>query len=307
MRNGWLTVGLMVALAALPGCGQAEKPGAQQTFATAEDAVVALVDAARANDRAQLLAILGPDGETLLSSGDDVADQQTREVFLAAYLEQAHLTAEGDRTILNVGREEWPLPIPLVTDGTTWRFDTAAGLEEVLFRRIGRNELTAMNLCRTFVDAQKEYASKGRDGKSEGVYAQKFASDPGTHDGLYWPSDDPDDMSPLGELAAEAASEGYSASSGTPTPFHGYYFRILKGRGASAPGGAKDYVVGDEMRDGFALIAYPAAYQSSGVMTFMVDDTGTTYQKDLGPDTATLATAISVFDPDSSWEKAEPD
>lgn len=307
MRYGYLTFSVIVGLAVLPGCGKKEDPNAQKTFTTPEDAVVAFVDAARANDRAQLDGILGPDGKKILSSGDDVADQQSLEVFLTAYGERAQLVPEDNRTILNVGQEEWPFPVPLVKDGPNWRFDTAAGLEEVLFRRIGRNELSTMNLCKTYVDAQKEYASNGHDGISKGAYAQKFASSTGKHDGLYWPSANPDDTSPLGDLAAQAASEGYPQSGGKPTPFHGYYFRILTRRGASAPGGAKDYVAKGEMRDGFALIAYPAEYKNSGVMTFMVDDTGTIFQKDLGPDTTKLAAAITVFDPDSSWEQPESD
>jgi hypothetical protein len=162
-----------------------------------------------------------------------------------------------------------------------------------------------MQLCKAYVEAQREYASKGRDGKAKGIYARKFASSTGKHDGLYWSSDDPNDKSPLGDLAAQAAGDGYTKSEGKPTPFYGYYFRILTGRGASAPGGAQSYLVNGEMQKGFAMIAYPAEYKNSGVMTFIIDDKGTTYQKDLGTETAKVAAEIKVFDPDSSWEKAE--
>jgi hypothetical protein len=297
--------GLIVALGLVFGCAKKESSPAQMTFTSPEDAVVALVDALKANDNAQLTHILGPDGGKILSSGDEVADKQAREVFLTAYAEKAELSTEGDHTILSIGAEEWPVPIPLVKDGSNWRFDTAAGLREVLFRRIGNNELSTMQLCKAYVEAQKEYASRGHDGKARGIYAQKFASSAGKHDGLYWKSDDLIEVSPLGDLAAQASSDGYTKSEGKPTPFYGYYFRILTGRGASAPGGAQSYLVNGELQKGFALIAYPAEYKNSGVMTFIVDDKGTTYQKDLGTETAKVASEINVFDPDSSWEKAE--
>jgi len=305
MRFIYPIFGLIVTIGLVFGCTKKESSPAQTTFTSPEDAVVALVDALKANDSAQLTNILGPDSRKILSSGDDIADKQAREVFLAAYAEKAQLGTEGDHTILSIGAEEWPVPIPLIKDGTSWRFDTAAGMQEVLFRRIGNNELTTLQLCRTYVDAQKEYASIGHDGKARGIYARKFASSPGKQDGLYWKSDDPNGKSPLGDLAAQAASDGYSKSEGKPAPFYGYYFRILTRRGSSAPGGTLDYMVNGEMQKGFALIAYPAEYKNSGVMTFIVDDKGTTYQKDLGPETAKVASEMDVFDPDSSWEKAE--
>jgi hypothetical protein len=305
MRYGYQILSLILSLAILPGCAKKEATPSQKTFATPEDAVVGFVDALKAHDRAQLDAILGPEGKKILSSGDDNADQQAREVFLIAYAENAQLTEKDGRTILNIGSEEWPFPIPLVKDGNNWKFDTAAGLDEVLYRRIGNNEISTIDLCRAYVNAQKEYASKGHDGKSRGIYAQKFLSSPDKHDGLFWKSDNPNDMSPFGDLAAQAASEGYVKSKDKPTPFHGYYFRILTGRGASAQGGARSYLVNDEMRNGFAMLAYPAEYKNSGVMTFIVDDQGTIFQKDLGADTTKLATEINTFDPDSSWEKSE--
>jgi len=299
------TIGLIMVLGIAFGCAKKESQQTQKTFKSPEDAVVALVDALKASDAAQLSQILGPDSAKILSSGDDVADKQAREVFLTAYAEKAELSTEGDHTILSIGAEEWPVPIPLVKDGSNWRFDTAAGLQEVLFRRIGNNELTTMQLCKAYVNAQKEYASKGHDGKAKGIYAQKFASSAGKHDGLFWKSDDPNDESPLGDLAAQAAGDGYAKSGDKPIPFYGYYFHILTGRGASAPGGALDFLTNGEMRKGFAMIAYPAEYKNSGVMTFIVDDKGETYQKDLGTETAKVAAGITVFDPDSSWEKAE--
>jgi hypothetical protein len=304
MRFVCLTFSLIAALGTLSGCGKKESTTAQKTFSAPEDAVVALVDAVKANDSMQLIGILGPDARKIMSSGDEVADQQARELFLTAYLEKAELSTEGDRSILSIGAEEWPLPIPLVKEGSSWRFDTAAGLEEVLFRRIGNNELRTMELCKAYVEAQREYASKGHDGKAKGLYAQKFASSTGKHDGLFWKSEDPNDRSPFGDLAAQAASEGYQKSENAPSPFHGYFFRILTGQGASAPGGARSYMVKGEMRDGFALIAYPAEYKNSGVMTFIINGDGTIYQKDLGTDTPKFAMEINVFDPDSSWEKA---
>jgi hypothetical protein len=305
MRFIYPTFGVIVAIGLVVGCAKKDSSPAQRTFASPEDAVVALVDALKANDTAQLTQILGPDSRKILSSGDDIADKQAREVFLTAYAEKAALSTEGDHTILSIGAEEWPVPIPLLKNGNNWLFDTAAGMQEVLFRRIGNNELTTMQLCKTYVDAQKEYASKGHDGKSKGIYAQRFTSSAGKHDGLYWKSDDPNDKSPFGDLAAQAASDGYSKPDDKPIPFYGYYFRILTGRGGSAPGGTLDYLVNGEMQKGFAMIAYPAEYKNSGVMTFMVDDKGTIYQKDLGTESAKAAAEINEFDPDSSWAKAE--
>jgi hypothetical protein len=305
MRFIYRTFSFIVALGIVFGCAKKEATTTQRSFTSPEDAVVALVDALKANDATQLASILGPDSKKILSSGDDVADKQAREVFLTAYAEKAELSAEGDHTILSIGAEEWPVPIPLIKDGSNWRFDTAAGMQEVLFRRIGNNELTTMQLCKTYVEAQKEYASKGRDGKAKGIYAQKFTSSAGQHNGLFWKSDDPNDKSPFGDLAAQAASDGYSKTEDKPIPFYGYYFRILTGRGASAPGGALDYLVNGEMKKGFAMIAYPAEYKNSGVMTFIIDDKGTTYQKDLGTETSKVAAGINVFDPDSTWEKTE--
>jgi hypothetical protein len=202
----------------------------QRSFATPEDAVVALVEAGKAVDHSALQSLFGAEGEKLLISGDPVMDQRNREVFLVAYSEQAALQAESPtRDILYVGNEEWPFPIPLIKEGAAWHFDTAAGAKEILFRRIGRNELTTIHVCRAYVEAQNEYAAKSHDGKSVGVYAQRISSTPGKQDGLYWKSEDPQDLSPLGEFAAEAAAEGYKHVQGQPAAFHGYNFRILPG------------------------------------------------------------------------------
>ena len=258
----------------------------QKTFATPEDAVVALVDGNKSGDLDALRALFGPEGEKLLESGDPVRDQRSREVFLVAYMEKAALmTVSPTREVLYIGNEEWPFPIPLVKQGQAWRFDTAEGAKEILFRRIGRNELTTIRVCQAFVDAQQEYAAEAHDGKPAGIYAQKIVSTPGKHDGLYWKSDDPEQLSPLGELAAEAAAEGYRNVKGQPPAYHGYNFRILTGEGDSAKSGS--YIVNGEMRGGFAVLATPAIYGSSGVMSFMVNQKGVVYEKDLGPDTAT--------------------
>jgi hypothetical protein len=308
MRDRFRILSLPVVLVLLAGCGSRSPSAtaAQKTFTTPEDAVVELVDALKANDRARLDALFGPDDQKILSSGDPVADQQAREVFIAAYLERAELIPEDDgRTVLNIGNESWPVPIPIVKDGDRWRFDTVEAAKEILYRRVGRNELSTIAACRKFVEAEKEYAATGHDGKTKGVYAQKFISTAGKHDGLFWKSDDPNSSSPLGEFAAQAAEEGYRAPGNTPQAFHGYYYRILDGRGASSPGGARNYVANGEMRGGFAMIAYPANYKNSGVMTFMVDDRGKVYEKDLGMDTEKLAAAIRVFEPDSTWTESE--
>jgi hypothetical protein len=262
----------------------------QKTFPTPEDAVVALVDAAKADNTNELRALFGPEGEKVLVSGDPVMDQRSREVFLVAYAERAALmTVSATRETLFIGNEDWPFPIPLIKENQTWRFDTAAGAQEILFRRIGRNELTTIRVCQAYVDAQKEYAAAAHDGKPAGLYAQKIASTTGKHDGLYWKSDDPDQLSPLGDFAAEAAAEGYRRTAGRTTPYHGYLFRILTVEGES---GTQP-----------ALIAHPAAYGSSGVMSFIVNQDGQVYEKDLGTKTASMAADINEFKPDSGWQK----
>lgn len=281
-----------------------DKPALQ--FATAELAVEALVSSAHSGPN-MLLKVLGADADRIVSSGDPVADEAARERFTSAYAEGHKLTMEGeDRAVLIIGKDEYPFPIPLVKDGTGWRFDTQAGEEEILNRRIGDNELHAIEAVRAYVDAQREYASEDRDGHGP-QYARRLLSEEGKKDGLYWPSSDEADASPLGPLVASAQSEGYAATghSDTPRAFHGYFYRILTSQGASAAGGAMEYVVNERMIGGFALIAVPAEYGNSGVMTFIVNNDGVVFEKDLGPETDKLGAEISSFDPDSSWSKAD--
>ena len=279
----------------------------QKGFATPEAAVRAFAAAMESNDENELLSIFGMAGKELISSGDPVRDKQRRETFIADYNRKNKLAQEGSRMILNVGEKDWPFPIPLVKQGDQWFFDTKAGKEEILNRRIGENELSTVQTLLAIVDAQREYAMHDRNNDGIREYAEKFGSDPGKKNGLYWTTQPGEAPSPLGELVAEARAEGYRRS-GTqqgPIPFHGYYFRILKKQGKHAAGGAFDYVVKNKMIGGFAVVAYPAAYGSSGVMTFMVSHEGVVYEKDLGKDTAKTAKAMTAFDPDTTWKKAQ--
>ncbi len=278
---------------------------AQQAFETPDAAVEALVAAAKDGDKEKLLTILGPEGEAVIGSGDPVADANTRNAFVSAYEKKHSLTQQGeDTTILVLGEDDWPFPIPVVSNDGKWEFDTVAGEEEILLRRIGRNEIRAIQASRAYVDAQKNYAALDLDGRRPAAYAQRIVSAHGRKDGLYWPSADGAPESPLGTLFEEAAEEGY-AIGGTPIPYHGYHFRILTQQGAGANGGAFDYVVDGRMIGGFGLIATPAAYGNSGVMTFMVNHDGVVYEKDLGDETETIASEIDSFDPDESWTKVE--
>lgn len=288
-------------IAALPLFSTVSSASAQQAFKSGDAAVEALIGAARSGDRNGILTILGRDATDIVSSGDAVADAATLKRFLEAYDEKHTVSKENDSTeILVIGHEDYPFPIPLVRANDTWKFDTAAGRQEILFRRIGRNELDVIQTCLAYVDAQDEYADKDR-GEGKGAYAQRVISSPGKKDGLYWPDASGNDESPLGELVAEATSQGYRTGAGR-TPYHGYYFKILTQQGSSAPGGAMNYIVHGKMIGGFALVAYPATYRNSGVMTFIVNHTGTVYQKDLGPRTAEIADKMTDFDPDQSWK-----
>ena len=278
---------------------------AQHAYATPDDAVGALVDFAKTGDQRAALVIFGPSGEDIVSSGDKVADDALRAKFLNWYDAKHQIRADSaDKATLIVGEEDFPFPVPLVRKGGKWMFDTGAGLEEILDRRIGQNELDAMETCLAYTDAQEEYASKDRTGAGAGVYAQRFVSDPGKKNGLYWPTANGEEESPLGGLFAEASQEGYHVGGGR-APYHGYYYKILTKQGPNAPGGAVDYVVNGQMIGGYGLVAYPAEYRNSGVMTFIVNFDGDIYQKDLGPNTAALAERISSFDPDASWKKVE--
>jgi Protein of unknown function (DUF2950) len=284
-------------------CTVVSVASAQQAFKTPDEAASALASAAKTGDRKAIVTVLGPDGEDIVSSGDEVADAATRQKFVAAYDAKHEIAMEGDnKATMVIGQEDFPLPIPLVRKDGMWRFDTAAGRDEILFRRIGKNELEAIQSCLAYVDAQNEYAEKDRIGAGVNTYAQRIISQPGKRDGLFWPTSPGEEASPLGELVAQATRQGYRAGGGR-TPFHGYYFKILTKQGASAPGGEMDYVVRGKMIGGFALVAYPAEYRNSGVMTFLVNHAGTVYQKDLGPDTARLAERMTSFNPDLSWQK----
>jgi Protein of unknown function (DUF2950) len=289
----------MVLAGAAPAHGQEPR-----VFPTPEDAVRALTDAAKASDLDGLLAIFGADGKDLISSSDAATTRQNREVFVVAIAEGWRLVDRGEAKELVIGNEAWPFPVPLVKTAGGWTFDTAAGKEEVLARRIGRNELAAIRISGTYVTAQNLYAKRPHDGKPAGLYARRIASDPGTQNGLYWPAKRGEPHSPLGALVAEAAAEGRQLGGESREPFHGYYFRILEAQGTAAQGGARDYVVRGEMSAGFALVAWPAQYDVTGIMTFMVNQNGVVYEKDLGPDTATAVTQITRFDPDKTWQRA---
>jgi hypothetical protein len=276
---------------------------AQQSFKSPEEAAGVLAAAVKTGVTKDIVKVLGPDAAQIVDSGDRVADANARQRFVAAYDAKHSVSFEGDRkAVLIVGPDDFPFPIPLARGKSGWEFDTKAGRLEMLYRRIGRNELDAIKTCLAYVDAQNEYADKDRTGAGPGVYAQRIVSSPGKKDGLYWPSDRSE--SPLGELAARASAEGYKRSA-EPQPYHGYYYRILTRQGPNAPGGTLDYIVKRKMIGGFALVAYPADYGNSGVMTFVVNHAGTVYQKDLGERTAAIAKTMSSFDPDQTWKKVD--
>lgn len=278
---------------------------AQQSFQTPENAAQALVSALKSGSTRDIRKVLGRETDDIIASGDDVDDVETRQKFIKAYDEKHSVKVDGNKTAtLIVGAEDFPFPIPLNNGSDGWKFDANAGRREILYRRIGRNELAAIQTSLAYVDAQNEYAEKDRTGAGRGAYAQRIVSSAGKKDGLYWRDDN--DQSPLGELAAKASAEGYKVGQ-DPAPYHGYYFRILKGQGPNAPGGAINYLAWGKMIGGFGLVAYPAEYGNSGVMTFIVNHAGTVYQKDLGYHTAAIAKRMGVFDPDQTWKKVEPD
>jgi Protein of unknown function (DUF2950) len=285
----------------------AKPPVARQTFPTAMAASQALVAALQSDDQQALMKVLGPEGKEIISSGDETQDKNERSDFVMKYQEMHRLVTEPDgTTTLYIGAENWPTPIPLMHAAGGWYFDTAAGKKEILYRRIGKNELNAIQVCRELVDAQKEYDAKTRDGDSTNQYAQKFFSDPDKHNGLYWTAASGGEQSPIGPLVASAEAEGYSHDANHQAqPFMGYYFRVLKAQGANAPGGARSYLVDGKMTRGFAFVAYPAEYRSSGVMTFIVNQDGVVYEKDLGARTAEIAKALTAYNRDATWRKAD--
>lgn len=295
-----LAIGMLLALGA---CRSRPPP---MTFQTPEDAIDRLVAAVRGDNLPEVAQILGSGGEDLIWSGDEVADRQGRRRFLELYDEKHRVEWSSPHlATLCVGSIDWPLPIPIVRDGGSWAFDVEAGREEILNRRVGRNELDAVQVCLACVDAQRDYAVKDWDGDGVLEYAQRIESSPDSRDGLYWISGEGEEKSPLGELVAKAAAEGYVTASGgeEPQPYHGYLYRILKGQGEHAPDGAYDYMAGDSMMGGCAVVAFPAAYANSGVMTFIVSHAGVVYRKDLGEETGRIAMEMELFDPDPSWTK----
>lgn len=281
-------------------CSRREQSAADERyFSTPEQAVAALITALERNDMARIDRLLGVQG--LLSSGDEVADSAARERFVTRYRERNELVAGGPNDlVLQVGEDPWPMPIPLIRREGRWSFDGPAGAEELILRRIGRNELRTIQVMRGFVEAQQEYASASRDGAASGIYAQRVSSAPGKHDGLYWPTAAGEVPSPLGPLIAAAAEEGYAGTNPSGT-YHGYRYRMLFAQGPSALGGARDYMVDGKLKDGFALLAYPENYGVGGIMTFMVNQDGIVWQSDLGEQTAQRAASMRAFDPDRDW------
>jgi hypothetical protein len=276
----------------------------QISFASPDEAVTALVAAVEKNDIPALNLLLGSGGEDILSSGDEVADKIALDNFLESFKAKHQLVPDGDSAmILQVGDNEWPLPIPIVKRDGKWLFDGVAGAEEIVYRRIGRNELGAIAVCHGFLDAQTEYAAQGHDSNPAGIYATKLLSSPGKHDGLYWKTAEGEAPSPAGDAVAEAAEEGYRAvgASGERRPYHGYYYRMLFAQGMNARGGAAEYFVDGQLTQGVALLAWPAEYGVSGVTTFMINHEGVIYEKDLGDNTAVEAAKIDAFNPDNSW------
>jgi hypothetical protein len=283
------------------------EPPAQRTFSSPAQASKALFLAAQAGDARALLKIFGPDGREIIYSGNIVEDRDRREQFVRKYREMNRLVEEPDGTIrLYVGAENWPMPVPLVNQGGAWYFDTAAGKEEIQFRQIGRNEIAAIRVLQELVDAQKEYYAEQRDGEAR-QYAQKLGSDEGKHNGLYWKTGRGEPESTIGPHLASAShhvTHPADSSSGAKS-FNGYYFQVLTKQGEQAPGGAKDYIVDGKMTGGFAFLAYPAEYATSGVMTFIVSQDGFIYQKDLGANTSALASTLREYDPDKEWVRVE--
>jgi hypothetical protein len=282
----------------------AQQPG-QSTFVSVEDAGHAFFSAMQSPDDRFLMSILGPAGKDIVSSGDPAEDLDARTRFTAKYQEMHRFVTDSDgKVTLVVGAENWPLPIPLVNKSGAWYFDTLAGKDEILFRRIGKNELAAIQASSELVDAQKQYYARAPSGFA-GEYAKKLVSDVGRYNGLYWEGTEDQFESPINPLIAYARQNLPKSQVGANVPFDGYFFRILTGQGPHAPGGAKNYVVGGKMTAGFAFVAYPAEYRSSGVMTFIVNKLGVVYEKDLGPNTTQLAGAMTAYDPDSTWHKTE--
>ncbi len=311
-RTAGIVLGLMMGItSAIWSVSAFRQDAGQVSFGTAEEAAQALADACATDDVGRLLAILGPAGRLLISSGDEVADRASRKLLARAFGDQHRLVPEGeDKQILHLGVEDWPVPVPIVRRGDAWQFETMEGREELLHRRMDGNESSAISTCRLYVELQNQYARMFYDRNTfAGLYAQKFTSDPGKHNGLYWEVKGLGERSPADALVQLAVQEGYSGPGRHPKPFHGYYFRILTAQGKDAPGGEKSYFDTSDigllserkMTGGFALVAYPAKYRASGVLTFIVNQDGIIYQKDLGEETEFLAHEMTEYNPDSTW------
>jgi hypothetical protein len=312
MARSYVWVSIVLISAVLGGHIRSAMPAqtldVQQSFATPDEALTALIAAVRSHDMPGLRSVLGPGTEDLLSSGDPVADRNERESFLQRYQAYHEFVAgDANHLVLLVGKDRWPAPIPLVRRDGRWHFDGDAGADEVVLRRIGANELHAIAVMRGFVAAENDYASRGHDDAQPGVFARKLNSDPGKHDGLYWETKAGEPLSPGGPFLAAASAEGYGNLKGGQTPYHGYLYRLLTAQGPNADAGQRDYLVDGKLTGGFALLAYPTDYGASGIMTFMVNQDGVVWQRDLGEDTARTAAAIQSFDPDDKWTPVPPE
>jgi hypothetical protein len=306
-KQYFFTIATVVAFLCLFQTACTSTPSKENEFKSPSEAVQALVAAVKTGGDKELLAVLGPEAKELISSGDEVYDREARQKFLEAFDERNSIEPDGDNFLLVIGKNDWPYPIPLVKKGAHWVFDTASGKEEILDRRIGKNELDTIQVLLAIVDAQREYAMTDRDGDSLMEYAQKLKSDPGERNGLYWDPQDGEESSPLGQLIANARAEGYASDGdkNNPEPYHGYHYRILTAQGNNASGGAFEYIVDGRMIGGFAVLAFPAEHGNSGVMTFIVNHDGVVYQKDLGENTTEVAKAMILYDPDETWTLAQ--
>jgi len=307
--NTWRAVRQVIFLFALlaPSFMTLAAPAGQKSYTSPEAAIAALVDAVKSNNKVKLSVILGSHGSKLISSGDAVADAHGRTTFVKAFNEANKLVFEGDaKAVLAIGKDDWPFPIPLVKSDNTWKFDTGQGEQEILNRRIGRNELAAIQVCLAIVDAEREYAASHLENNGVPRYTSKIVSTPSKRDGLYWPAKPSETPAPLGPLVAAAANEGYTPDrSRVLAPYHGYFYRILTAQGKDASGGEYEYFIKGKMIGGFAVIAYPARYGASGIQTFIVNHDGVVFEKDIGQDTAAVAPRIDRYNPDATWKQID--
>lgn len=309
-RRPWTTLAasLFLAAAQVPHSSAAESKQIQRSFASPEDAATAFVAALRNHNEADLRAVLGPDADRVIDSGDRYADQELHNRFVALYDEKHTIDrSTPGHAELDVGPDDWPMPIPIIESNGQWTFDTKAGEQTIIDRRVGRNELSAIRTLLACVDAEHDYFDRTKQATGTGVYATRLLSTSGHQDGLYWPVAEGESQSPLGPLIDAAQEAGYPGESarGKPIPYEGYYFRVLQGQGPNGDGGAKSYINNGRMTGGFALVAWPAVFGSSGIMTFIAGPDGDVYQKDLGPKTGQIASGIKAFDPDLSWARVD--